>query len=126
PVSSRAFFFGRVSGLETCSAPRRSRADGQRARPRRFVVGMVASHAAVDLVFQDSSVLPRRELRSRRPALWFARFPGFPRFAFPFVALVLLALSAAGCRSWPSRPVVDEIELTGAENLDTDPLVEGL
>ena len=32
----------------------------------------------------------------------------------------------AGCRAWPQRPVVDEIELTGAEELDTDPLVEGL
>ncbi|HVR18630.1 MAG TPA: POTRA domain-containing protein, partial [Polyangiaceae bacterium] len=41
------------------------------------------------------------------------------------VALAL-TLSVAGCRSWPTRPVVDEIELSGADDVDTDPLVEGL
>ncbi len=42
------------------------------------------------------------------------------------MALAALTLTAAGCRSWPARPVVDEIEIKGAGDVDTDLLVEGL
>jgi outer membrane protein assembly factor BamA len=43
--------------------------------------------------------------------------------------LALLAFSlvpAFGCQSWPQRPVVSKIELSGADDVDTEPLVEGL
>jgi outer membrane protein insertion porin family/translocation and assembly module TamA len=35
-------------------------------------------------------------------------------------------ISGVACRAWPQRPVVGAIELTGADAVDTDPLVEGL
>lgn len=43
-----------------------------------------------------------------------------------FVALALAFLSAAGCRSWPAFPVVDEVLVTGTGEVETDPLLEGL
>src|SRR5262245_34951368 len=42
-----------------------------------------------------------------------------------FLVVAGLALST-GCRSWPGYPVVDEVVLNGADEVDTDPLLEGI
>jgi outer membrane protein assembly factor BamA len=40
--------------------------------------------------------------------------------------LVFLAIGIAGCRAYPQRPIIDEVELEGDLPIDTDPLLDGL
>jgi outer membrane protein insertion porin family/translocation and assembly module TamA len=42
------------------------------------------------------------------------------------VAITLASASAFGCRAWPARPVVADVEITGADEIDTDALESGL
>lgn len=40
--------------------------------------------------------------------------------------LIACVWAISGCRAWPSRPVVSTVEVSGAEEVDTDPLLDGL
>ena len=48
-----------------------------------------------------------------------------PRPLFLF-CLIAALLALGGCRSWPGRPVVSTVTVAGADEVDTDPLLEGL
>jgi outer membrane protein assembly factor BamA len=44
-----------------------------------------------------------------------------------FLVCLIAALCAiSGCRSWPGRPVVSAVEVTGADEVDTEPMLDGL
>ena len=42
-----------------------------------------------------------------------------------FVVLAWLALTT-GCRSWPGYPIVEAVDLNGVDEVDSDPLLEGM